>query len=62
MKLGDGAADKVKENISDALMLLSNIAFEYIKDKIKDIPKGIEKLIGSTDAQKDIVALWSKQL
>lgn len=66
VRLGDGVADKVKENInenmSDALTMLSNIAFDYIKDKIKDIPKGIEKLLSSTDAQKEIVTLWSNQL
>ena len=51
MNLGDGVANKVKENInenmSDVLTLLSNIAFEYIKDKIKDIPKGNEKLLSN---------------
>ena len=64
--LGDGVADKVKvninENMSDALTMLSNIVFDYIKDKIKDIPVGIEKLFSSTDAQKEIVTLWSNQL
>ena len=43
-------------------MLLSNIAFEYIKDKIKDIPKEIEKLLSNADAQEEIVLLWSNQL
>lgn len=39
VKPGDGVANKVKENInenmSDALTLLSNIAFEYIKEIIR---------------------------
>lgn len=64
--LGDGVADKVKENIneniSDALTLLSNIVFDYLKGKIKDIPKGIEKLLSSPDAKQEIVAQWSNQL
>ncbi len=64
--LGDGVADKVKENIneniSDALTLLSNIVFDYLKGKTKDIPKGIEKLLSSPDAKQEIVAQWSNQL
>ncbi|ODM26490.1 hypothetical protein A7W90_09795 [Clostridium sp. Bc-iso-3] len=64
--LGDGVADKVKENIneniSDALTLLSNIVLDYLKGKIKDIPKGIEKLLSSPDAKQEIVAQWSNQL
>lgn len=64
--LGGGVADKVKENIneniSDALTLLSNIVFDYLKGKIKDIPKGIEKLLSSPDAKQEIVAQWSNQL
>ncbi|NFL36766.1 hypothetical protein [Clostridium botulinum] len=64
--LGDGVADKVKENIneniSDALTLLSNIVFDYLKGKIKDIPKGIEKLLSSPDAKQEIVTQWSNQL
>ena len=66
VNLGDGVADKVKENIneniSDALTLLSNIVFDYLKGKIKDIPKGIEKLLSSPDAKQEIVAQWSNQL
>lgn len=64
--LGDGVADKVKENIneniSDALTLLSNIVFDYLKGKTKDIPKEIEKLLSSPDAKQEIVAQWSNQL
>lgn len=64
--LGAGVTDKVKENInenmSDALMLLTNIIFDYLKDKIKDIPKGVEKLLSSTEVKQEIVAQWSNQL
>ena len=49
VRIGDGVVDKVKENInenlSDALTLLSNIVFGFIKDKIKTAPKEIENLL-----------------
>lgn len=64
--LGDGVADKVKDNInkniSETLTMLSNIAFNYLKAKIKDIPQGIEKILSSADAQEEILTLWSNQL
>lgn len=41
VKLGDEVADKVKDNInekiSETLTMLSNIAFNYLKEKIKRI-------------------------
>lgn len=43
VKLGNGVADKIKDNInenmSETLTMLSNIAFNYLKEKIKDIPQ-----------------------
>lgn len=66
VKLGDGVADKIKDNInenmSETLTMLSNIAFNYLKDKIKDIPQGIERILSSDEAQKEILTLWSNQL
>lgn len=64
--LGDGVADKVKENInenlSDALTLLSNIVFGFVKDKIKTAPKEIENLLSNPNTKQEIVTLWSNQL
>ncbi|WP_154826205.1 hypothetical protein [Clostridium butyricum] len=64
--IGAGVVDKVKENInenmSDALALLTNTIFDYLKDKIKDIPKGIEKLFSSTEVKQEIVVQLSNQL
>lgn len=73
MKLGDGVPEKVKENINEhmtvALTLLSNIIFDYIIEKIKTLPevmKGfqndVKKLLSNTDAQEEIVTLWSNKL
>lgn len=66
VKLGDGVADKVKDNInkniSEALTMLSNIAFDYLKKKIQEIPQEIEKILGSAEAQEEILTLWSTQL
>lgn len=66
VKLGDGVADKIKDNInenmSETLTMLSNIAFNYLKEKIKDIPQGIERILSSDEAQKEILTLWSNQL
>lgn len=63
---GDGVADKVKENInenmSDVFTLLSNTIFNYLKEKIKDIPEGIEKLLNSPETKNEIISLWSNQL
>lgn len=65
VKLGDGVADKIKDNInenmSETLIMLSNIAFNYLKKKIKDIPQGIEKIFSSDEVQKEILTLWSNQ-
>ncbi len=64
--LGDGVADKVKENInenlSDALTLLSNIVFGFVKDKIKTAPKEIENLLSNPNTKQEIVTLWSNRL
>lgn len=66
VKLCDGVADKVKdninENISETVTMLSNIVFNYLKEKIKDIPQEIEKILSSADAQKEMLTLWSNQL
>lgn len=66
VRIGDGVADKVKENInenlSDALTLLSNIVFGFIKDKIETAPKEIENLLSDSDTKQEIVTQWSNQL
>lgn len=66
VKLGDGMADKVKDNINEnileTLTMLSNIAFNYLKEKVKDIPQEIEIILSSAEAQKEILTLWSNQL
>ena len=66
VRIGDGVVDKVKENInenlSDALTLLSNIVFGFIKDKIKTAPKEIENLLSNSNTKQEIVTLWSNQL
>ena len=47
--------DNINENMSETLTMLSNIAFNYLKEKIKDIPQGIERILSSDEAQKEIL-------
>ena len=60
--MADKVKDNINENMSETLTMLSNIAFNYLKEKIKDIPQGIERILSSDEAQKEILTLWFNQL
>ena len=66
IKLGDGVADKAKEEInekaSELFTIFINVVFNYMKDNLKEVPQKIEKLLSSPKVKQEIVVQWSNLL
>lgn len=66
VNLGDGVLDGAKADVNNRAKGLVKIAidavFDYLEGKVKDLPKIIEQLRNSPEAEQKIAALWSKHL
>ncbi len=64
--IGDGVADKAKATInnrtSEIVDILFNLFFDYIKNKTKDIPQMLQKLLNDSETKNELTRLLSNQL
>lgn len=61
-RIVDEVTRNIGDNVVEFLNLLTNEFFNYLKDKVKDVPKEIEKLLSNQEAKKEITVQWSNQL
>lgn len=63
---GNDVFDDVKANVNNRTKGLTKIAidgvFDYLEDKVKDLPEIIKKLRNNQEIEEKIVTLWSEQL
>lgn len=66
IKLGDGVADVTKNVINDRTKNLSqnlvNMFFDYLEQRVKDLPETIRQLKNNSEATQEIAKMWSDEL
>lgn len=66
VKLGDGVADVTKGVINDRTKNLSqnlvNMFFDYLEQKVKELPETIRQLRNNSEATQEIAKMWSDEL
>lgn len=64
--LGDGVLDVAKTSVNDRtqkiISLLINMLFDYIEDKVDNLPMTIKKLRDNPQTETEVVSLWSQRL
>lgn len=63
---GDGVLDiaktSVNERSQEIISLLINMLFDYIEDKVDNLPMTIKRLRDNPQTETEVVSLWSQQL
>lgn len=63
---GDGVLDKAKSDVNDRTKGLVGIAinafFDYLEEKVKNLPEAIAHLRNDPDTEQKIAVLWSEYL
>ena len=64
--LGDGVLDKAKADVNNRAKGLAKIAidtvFDYLEEKVKDLPDIIKRLRNNSETEQKIAAVWSERL
>jgi len=63
---GDGVIDEAKADVNNRLNGLIKIfigaTFDFLEDKVKELPEKIKQLRNNPEIEKEITALWSEYL
>ena len=61
---GDGVIDEAKADVNNRLNGLIKIfigaTFDFLEDKVKELPEKIKQLRNNPEIEKEITALWSE--
>lgn len=64
--LGDGVLDEAKTDINsrtkDITKILIDGIFDFLEDKLKNLPETIKQLRNSSEIEQKVAALWSEHL